>query len=88
MIQFKKKKKKKDGWIDNWRLELTMVDVESAMSGVGDEWCRRTWEWWVAWWLWFVGRENLRVRGKMGCYTWERERERERGGGELCEREV
>ena len=67
-----------------------MVEVESAMSGVGDEWCRWIWEWWVAWWLSFVGRENLRVRGKMGCYAREREeREREKGGeGELCEREV
>ena len=36
-----------------------------------------------------MGRENLRVRGKMGCYAREREeRERERRGGrESCVKE-
>ena len=43
----------------------------------------------MAWWLWFVGRENLRVRGKRGCFTHEREIEKGGGGvGELCEREA
>ena len=37
-----------------------------------------------------MGRENLRVRGKRGCFTHEREiesRERRGGGGESCVRE-
>ena len=47
--------------------ESTTMEVESSRSsgGAGDKSRRRTWEWWVARWLWwFVGRENLRMRGK------------------------
>ena len=33
-----------------------------------------------------MGRENLRVRGKRGCFTHEREIERG-GGGESCVKE-
>ena len=34
-----------------------------------------------------MGRENLRVRGKRGCFTHEREIERGWGGGGSCVKE-
>ena len=63
--------------------ESTTMEVESSRSsgGAGDKSRRRTWEWWVARWLWwFVGRENLRMRGKGAVVLVTRESE-----GELCE---